>query len=333
MCVPKYNLGTSNLIIRGAIQMRKLICLLFLSSTFPVIAQTEKNIEIGTFNIRFFPCNEDGDMMTKYNVQMRYPPKGAATDTSALFDLIRNLDLEILGVQEIVDPPLFGAMAKRHLGDHFEFIYAPSNGWQKVGFLYNSDKVQLIGSPQIHNEVTLGKPDRLRPAFHGYFKALPDGFDFHVIVVHLKASPRGYDQRKEQWHYLETILAGLPEDDRKDADIILLGDFNNVSDDRYDEFLPVMQQLNFFWIGSEQQNLKTSYWRPDWSKPEIQSSMIDQIVMSDDATIEYIERSTKTAGLCAAGDSTITGDFPDYYLNISDHCPVYSSFRAFPDDD
>ena len=311
----------------------KIISLLIISSSVLVFAQSDQNIQIGTFNIRFFPCNEDGEMMARYDIHMRYPPKGAATDTTALFNLLRDLDIEILGVQEIVDPPLFGAMAKRHLGEHFEFAYAPSNGWQKVGFLYNSDKVELIDGPQIHNEVTLGKPDRLRPVFHGYFKALPDGFDFHVLVVHLKASPRGYDQRKQQWQYLEQLLAGLPKDTRNDADIILLGDFNNVSDDRYDEFMPIMQRLNFFWIGSEQENLKTSYWRPDWSKPELQSSMIDQIVMSEDATIEYIENSTKSGGLCAEGDSTISGEFPEYYLKISDHCPVYGSFRAFPDDD
>ncbi len=296
-------------------------------------AQDFKNIEIGTFNIRFFPCNQDSAMMTKYDIQMRYPPTGVATDTVALFEMIKDLDIEILGVQELVDPPLFGAMAKRHLGDHFEFAYAPSNGWQKVGFLYNSEKVEMIGEPTIYNEVTIGRIDRLRPAFHGYFKAIPNGFDFHVIVVHLKASPRGYPERIKQWNELEKILTALPEDERKDEDVILVGDFNNVSKDRYNEFLPLLDSLNYFWIGAEGDSLITNYWRPDWSKPEIQGSMIDQIVISKDAKIEYIENSTRVGGICADGEQTITGDFPDYYLKISDHCPVYSSFRAFPDDD
>lgn len=309
-----------------------MICLILIVA-LQLGAQDDKNIEIGTFNIRFFPCNEDGEMMARYDIQMRYPPKGAATDTVMLFQILKDLDVEILGVQEIVDPPLFGAMAKRHLGDNYEFAYAPSKGWQKVGFLYNSYKVKLLGEPTIYNEVTIGKTDRLRPAFHAYFKAIPDGFDFHVLVVHLKASPRGYDQRKQQWEELEKILNSLPIDDRNDADIVLLGDFNNVSSDRYDEFLPIMDRLDYFWIGAEHDSLITSYWRPDWSKPEIQSSMIDQIVISADAKIEYIENSTRVGGLCAEGKRTIKGDFPDYYLKISDHCPVYSSFRAFPDDD
>jgi len=314
--------------------MQKLIIIfiLYLMCTMAA-AQANDTIEMGTFNIRFFPCNEDADMMIKYDIHMRYPPKGTATDTIQLFKMLKNLDIEILGVQEIVDPPLFGAMAKRHLGANYEFAYAPSNGWQKVGFLYNSDKVKLLDEASIFNEVTLGKPDRLRPAFHGYFKAIPDGFDFHVLVVHLKASPRGYDQRKKQWQYLEAILDSLPSGEREDDDIILLGDFNNVSSDRSDEFLPIMKRLDYYWIGIENDSMITSYWRPDYSKPLIKGSHIDQIVISPDAKIEYIEGSTKVDGVCSDGNDTIEGDFPDYYLKISDHCPVYSSFRAFPDDD
>jgi len=313
--------------------MIKVLILTFFVPIWLLTAQTYDVIEIGSFNIRFFPCNQDAGMMEKYDIQLRYPPQGSATDTTLLFNMTKNLDIEILGVQEIVDPPLFRDMAKRHLGDNFEFIYAPSKGWQKVGLLYNTDKVNLIGSPTIFNEVTLGKTDRLRPAFHGYFKTVPDGFDFHVIVVHLKAAPSGYNQRKQQWQHLESILTALPKNEQNDADIILVGDFNNVSSERYNEFLPLMNRQKYFWVGSEQKNLITNYWRPDWSKPEIQSSMIDQIVISDDAKIEYVENSTMVGGLCSKGEDIITGHFPDYYLNVSNHCPIYASFRAFPDDD
>ena len=315
------------------IMTKYLLFFLFTCYTGFATAGSDQNIEIGTFNIRFFPCNEDGEMMAKYNIEMRYPPKGEATDTTALFKMLADLDIEVLGIEELVDPALFGAMAKRHMGKHFEFAYAPSNGWQKVGFLYNSQKVQLIGEPQIYNEVALGKIDRLRPAFRGYFKALPDGFDFHVIVVHLKASPRGYDERKAQWQQLHTILKDLPDNEQKDADIILLGDFNNVSKDRFNEFIPVTDSLGFYWTGSEQDSLISDYWQPDWQVAEIQGSLIDQIVISADAKIEYIENSTRVGGMCADGQEKYTGEFPDYYLKISDHCPVYSSFRVFPDDD
>ena len=124
--------------------MQKII-LMILILTVSILAGTgsDEMIQIGTFNIRFFPCNEDGAMLAKYDIRMSHPPEGEATDTTALFNMLKELDIEVLGVEELVDPPLFGAMAKRHLGDKYEFAYAPSNGWQKVGFLYNSEKYNL----------------------------------------------------------------------------------------------------------------------------------------------------------------------------------------------
>jgi endonuclease/exonuclease/phosphatase family metal-dependent hydrolase len=309
--------------------MRILIILIFL--VLPLFAQENTTIEIGTFNIRFFPCNQDGEMMKKYNIEMRYPPEGPATDTTKLFQIIKDLDIEILGVQEMVDPALFGAMAKRHLGEQFEFIYAPSNAWQKVGILYNSDRVKLIGQPQVYSEVALGRMDRHRPALRGYFKTLPDGFDFHVIVVHLKASPRGYPERQKQWEFLNNILNDLPSAD--ESDIILLGDFNNVSKDRYKEFLPLINKHHYYWPVAETDTLITQYWRPDWNVDRIEAGTIDQLFISSDAKFEYVENSTKVGGYCSAMKNEIIGEFPYFYEHISDHCPVYSSFKIFPDND
>jgi endonuclease/exonuclease/phosphatase family metal-dependent hydrolase len=310
-----------------------IVLIIFLLLFTPLAAQNDVTIEIGTFNIRFFPCNQDAAMMQKYNIELRYPPQGVATDTTWLFNILKMHDIELLGVQEIVDPPLFREMAKRHLGQNFEFVYAPSQGWQKVGFLYNSDKLQLIGSPVIHSEVTIGKIDRLRPALRAYFKTVPDGYDFYAIVVHLKAAPSGYNQRVEQWRQLEKIMDELPRMERHDSDVILLGDFNNTSENGFNEFLPILHRYNYFWYGMEGSTLLSNYWRPDWTQPEIHGSTIDQIFISDDSKIEYIEGSTRAGGMCAQGQKIISGDFPDYYLKISDHCPVYASFRAFPDDD
>jgi endonuclease/exonuclease/phosphatase family metal-dependent hydrolase len=294
-------------------------------------ASDNKSIQIGTFNIRFFPCNQDGEMMKKYNIEMRHPPKGSATDTTKLFQVIKELDIEVLGIQELVDPALFGAMAKRHLGNNFEFIYAPSNAWQKVGIMYNSEKIKLIGQPQIYSEVALGKMDRHRPALRAYFKALPDGFDFHVIVVHLKASPRGYPQRIKQWEFLDSIMNDLPTEN--ESDVILLGDFNNVSKIRYDEFIPLLEKHQYFWPIAENDTIITQYWRPDWNVERIESGTIDHLFISSDAKIEYIENSTKVGGYCSDQKKEILGEFPFFYEQISDHCPVYSSFKSSEDND
>lgn len=313
--------------------MRTVFYFIFIFFSTILFGQSAETIEIGTFNIRFFPCNQDGELMKKYDINMKYPPTGSATDTTALFRLIAETGVEVLGVQELVDPELFGDMAKRHLGDQFEFVYAPTNAWQKVGILFNSDKVKLQGSAQIYPEIALGKIDRHRPALRAYFKTIPDGFDFHVIVVHLKASPRGLPEREKQWSQLRKIMRELPQDTDKDSDIILLGDFNNVSKQRYNEFLPIIYEQGFYWPVAETDTLTTNYWQPNYKTRRIQSSTIDQIFISNDAKIEYIEGSIRSAGMCADGTQEYTEVFPKYFETISDHCPVISSFSAFPDND
>ena len=309
------------------------ICHITNSACQSNFSPSEQIIEIGTFNIEWFPCKDDGEMMKQYGIELRYPPKGWSTDLVALFELLKKLDIELLAVQEIVDPKMFADSAKKYLGEHFNFVYAPSEGSQKIGFLYDSSILQIVGSPKTYMQVALSNDSRLRPALGVYFKSLPSGFDFHAIVVHLKASPRGWDLRKKQWSILEEILTELPKESGDD-DVILLGDFNNVSKLKTAEFDTIMQKTNFYRATQELGNGFSDYWQPDYKKERIEGSLIDHIFISDNAKIEYIENSTKVGGMCAEHSFEYVEDsIPDYYYKISDHCPVYTSFKIDVDDD
>ncbi len=300
-----------------------------------LIAQQQAIIEVGSFNIEWFPCKDNGQMMQQYGINLRNPPHGQATDVKALFEFLKQLDIELLGVVEIVDTQLFAQKAKEYLGPQYEFIYAPSKSSQKVGFLYDSSVLELKEPPQVYMDVAL-KPDSwLRPALRGYFKYKPAGFDFHAIIVHLKAAPSGWKIRKKQWQALERIVTDL-EKNSGDKDIIIMGDFNNVSKLRFNEFLPRIQKWHFYWATRElwQDSLSSNYWQPDYTKPHIEGSLIDQIFISDDAKFEMVPHSIRVGGMCAKGKKFYDGpDFPDYYEKISDHCPVFVSFRADIDND
>ena len=104
--------------------MKKFILIILLLNVTAIWAQTGHTIEIGTFNMEWFPCKDDGNMMHKYGIDLRYPPKGNATDIKALFSLLKDLDIELLGVEEIVDPQMLADSAKKYLGEQYEFIYA-----------------------------------------------------------------------------------------------------------------------------------------------------------------------------------------------------------------
>lgn len=314
--------------------MKLFITFLVLLLSIPLLAQEEETIEIGSFNIEWFPCKDDGKMMAeKYDINLRYPPKGNATNMDSLFKVLKQLDIELLAVEEIVDTKLFSEMAKKYLGNSYKFIYAPSPGSQKVGLLYDSAQLELIGQPQVYSNLKL-KPDSwLRPGLRAYFKAKPSGFDFHAIVLHLKASPSGWNKRKQQLKILEGILEELPEKS-KDADIVVLGDMNNVTKAGAGEFTPMLDRLGYYWATEELGKLPTNYWQPDYKVNRIKASTIDHIFISPDAKIEYVENSTRVGGGCAAGKPFYEGkDIPAYFKYVSDHCPVYASFKFKVDND
>ncbi len=297
-------------------------------------AQEKQFVEIGCFNIEWFPCKEDGEMMKNYGINLRTPPTGSATDMEALFKLLTKLDIELLGVVEIVDPMLLEKEAQTRLGSQYKVIYAPDNGSQKVGFLYDSSVLQIVGQPEIYSDLKLDPDSWNRPALRAFFKYKEDGFDFHAIIVHLKASPSGLKLRKKQWDLLGKILTDIPQK-YGDEDIILMGDFNNVSKYGADEFIPLIDSLNYYWATSVLSDSGFSnYWQPDYSIERIQGSLIDHIFISNNAKYEYKNKSLRVGGMCHQGQAEYLGnDIPDFYKGISDHCPVYGSFRADIDND
>ena len=300
-----------------------------------LFAQETTEIQVGAFNIEWFPCKGDGEMMKQYDINLRRPPEGNATNIEALFSVLKELDIELLGVVEIVDPALLVESAKKYLGPQFEFIYAPSASSQKIGFLYDSSVLELVGQAEIYTEVMLDPHSWLRPAFRGYFKVKPSGMDFHAIVTHLKASPSGWGQRERQWKVLHNILSELP-DESGDKDVVLMGDFNNVSKLRENEFVPIIDSLGYYWATSElaAQGKFSNYWKPDYSKERIEGSLIDHIFISGDAKQEYVMNSSRTGGMCAEGEPEYLGeDIPDYNEMISDHCPVFITLRVEKDND
>ena len=320
--------------------MKVIVIVIFLPINLILLSSCQNNylvkeqiIEIGTFNIEWFPCKDDGQLMKKYGIELRYPPEGQSTDMIALFGLLKKLDIELLAVEEIVDPQMFADSAKKYLGEQFNFIYSTLGGDQKIGFLYDSNVLKAEGDPKTYIEVALSSTSRLRPALGVYFKVIPSGFDFHAIVVHLKSSPRGWDLRKKQWAVLEDILTELPKKSG-DNDVILMGDFNNVSKLRTAEFDTIMQLLNFHRATLDIKEGFSNYWQPDYKNERIEGSLIDHIFISDDAKIEFIENSTKVGGMCADGSFEYVGDsIPEYFYKISDHCPVYGSFKVDIDND
>jgi endonuclease/exonuclease/phosphatase family metal-dependent hydrolase len=306
---------------------------LFLLAAGFLYGQAQQTIQVGTFNIEWFPCKDDGELMREYGIELRNPPVGNSTDTEALFSFLKDIDIELLAVQEIVDAELFAEEAKKYLGQNYDFIYSQSGGSQKVGFLYDSSVLELLGDPRSYDEILLRSSSRLRPAFGAYFKSKSAGFDFSVVVVHLKSAPSGWDIREQQLEILEKILVEIALE-TIDNDVILLGDMNNVSPAGPNEFKSMIERLGYFWASGEITHKPTNFWQPRYSEEKIIASTIDHIFVSADAKVELIEKSADVAGMCSAlKESFEAHEIPEYFHQISDHCPVFASFKIDKDDD
>jgi endonuclease/exonuclease/phosphatase family metal-dependent hydrolase len=96
-----------------------------------------------------------------------------------------------------------------------------------VAVLYQKEEVAMRYVMWGEIPLSLG-PYRLRDGLVVYSKFLPDGFDFTLAVVHLKAysDPRSTSIREEELSLLGQWVQTPLDDPENDRDLILAGDFN-----------------------------------------------------------------------------------------------------------
>jgi len=262
----------------------------------------------------------------------------AHQDLPALRAALLDLDADVIGVQEVKDPERL-----RELLPEFGLVVSEGGGrgHQRVGVLFDPETVTVSGVRE-HDDITL--KGRVRPALTAYVAHRGGGPDFHLAVVHLKARPEGYAQRREQLPELSNVLAGLTEEGphADDRDIVLLGDFNVVGGPAgeplaTDELaaldetlgtlhlrrLPVPSGCSAYWDGSR---------RDAWKE----ASLLDLVWLGalDEARPSGLQaRSGTHCGQHACAPFRSTEAYPDAsFESVSDHCPVVFDLPLSDDD-
>ena len=183
-------------------------------------------IRVGTYNIEWYPyhdwsnsnwaCCGDIDCVDKYK-----------TDESALWNIIDQTNVDLLIVQEIVEPDKFQKFITDKSNGSYSFIYDSSGSGpcQKIGFLYNNKTLEMIGDYERLDSVALDLDgdSKYRPAYHAFFKSKQGGFDFHAIGVHIAGPSGSLELRSAQWRRLGRAIQNTAA---KDQDMIIAGDFN-----------------------------------------------------------------------------------------------------------
>ena len=185
---------------------------------------------IASWNLHWFP---DGSSRG---------PSDAATDLDWLACTIAMLDVQVLAVQEVLQSPR-GRTALANLLDRLDtrtggqwrsaLDDCAGNGFQHVGFLYDSKAVEVTHAGEIAslNPGSSACMQNLRPGFamHARFH---DGPDMHVLTVHLDSgvTARDHGNRATSLQRLDQALTALKTDG--DGDVLVLGDLNTMGCER-----------------------------------------------------------------------------------------------------
>lgn len=240
-------------------------------------------------------------------------PKHARQIEGAFRELAA-LDADVIAVQEIGDPALFAAEARRRLGARWEFVHVDTRpiGERRpghhIGVLFDSRRWTLL-STRAHDATRLAsgrhKPTlevRLRRGDH----------IVRVFVVHLKSGSDGRAIREQQLLALAEIVSRAH---RSAEAIVLLGDFNATEQADRDDIASLATRAGLRW--ASERLACSAFWARRDGCPR---SRLDHVLTSDPP------RSVRAAGACATDGCDWQASCPVYAKHVSDHCPVVATF-------
>lgn len=245
-------------------------------------------------------------------------------DVEAMAATLAAVDAPIIAVEEVLDGDDLAAMLPTR-----RVLLSQHGGArdQRLGVAID-ERVELLEGPVEHRELELG--GRVRPAVE--FLLREGGVRLRLLVVHLKATPRGLPQRRLQWAALAQLIARAQAVGGHDA-LVVIGDFNVTGDDDLaadDERAALAQVLARVGLRAVVPDAGCSaYWdgrrRDAWLEP----SLLDLAFVG--GAVAAAPR-LDPLGACARHDCAplrSTDAYPDRDLaGTSDHCPMLLRWRT-----
>lgn len=258
---------------------------------------TENKFDIATWNIENFPIS-------------------GKTTIGYVSQLIKDLDIDLFGLQEMDNKTDFDTLLNR-LGDDYSGVISnyPTD-FLKLGIIYKKDFISITNV----NQIFIGDYDFPRPPLITYVEVKQQNlvvFDFTLIVNHLKAFGDSTSEGRRRracaklHEYINTNILNSA-----DKDVILLGDLNDELDDEpYEENV-----FKVFLDDTANYKFLTYDLIGQASYPGF-SSLIDHILITNDAQSEYGNGTTRIIDL--------DYQFSGYSTYVSDHRPVLAQFPVF----
>ena len=200
------------------------------------------------------------------------------------------------------------------MGRDYDYVMSPPVGAkvkERYAFMFDPRIVRVIEDGAVFpdpNDAFLREP---------YFATFRAGlFDFTAIAVHVIWGDSVNGRRREVQE-LANVYQAVQAADDTEQDVILLGDFNRNPDDQsaYDPLLSIPSMEHLFQL-PEKSHIKDS-------------SLYDNIFFQTDHVTEY----TGDSGIERFDETHFGNDDAAASLAVSDHRPVWGTFRIDTDDD
>ena len=200
------------------------------------------------------------------------------------------------------------------MGRDYDYVISPPVGAkvrERYAFLFDSQIVHVIEDGEVFpdpNDVFLREP---------YFATFKAGeFDFTAIAVHVIWGDT-VNQRRREVQELANVYQAVQAVDDAEQDVILLGDFNRNPDDQsaYGHLLSIRSMRHLFQL-PQKSHIKDT-------------SLYDNIFFQTHHVTEY----TGASGIERFDETHFGNDDAAASLAVSDHRPVWGTFRTDVDDD
>jgi len=255
------------------------------------------SLDIATWNIEWFP-------------------KNGQTTINYVSDIIRNLDLDIIAIQEVDDTVMFELMAD-DLQDYS--CYYESAWFAGLAYIYKTGSIEINDIYEIYTTSL-------------YWSAFPRspmvmdinfmGDNYLLLNNHLKCCGDGAldtsdasDEENRRFIAMN-LLKQYIDDNLPGQNVIVLGDLNDdiVEESTNNVFQNILEDSeNYFFSDIEIANGPSSNWSfPNWP------SHLDHILITNEIFNGLTRIQTKTIKI----DSHMGGGWSEYDYNVSDHRPL-----------
>lgn len=267
---------------------------------------TDSTFDIGSWNLKDFPFN------------------GIST-ISHLNQIINKIDLDIIAIQEIKDTIQFNNLLV--LSPNYKG-YAKINYMIGLGFIVKKD-IEILNIKELFNSTEYWT---IFPRAPLILEVLINETKIIIINNHLKCCGDGnldtLNEKDEEFSRLSAmrLLKEYVDTNYKNEKVILLGDFNDILDDKpkNNVFIDFIYDSLNYSILDYQIAFKDS---TNWSYPSWPSH-IDHIIINNNLLSEFnsIYNNDTNAIQVLAIDRYYKIGFSEYSQNISDHRPIVAKF-------